>query len=442
MQSKRALKLGAVIHGVGSSVSAWRHDEVQADASIDIDFYVKQAQRAEAGKFDFLFIADGLHITEKSIPHFLNRFEPLTLLSTLAAHTSRIGLVATLSTSYSEPFTVARQFASLDQLSRGRAGWNVVTSPGEATAANFNRGGHPTHDNRYQIAEEHLEVVKGLWDSWEDDAFVRDKKSGVFFDPKKLHKLNHEGRYFNVAGPLNVGRSRQGRPIVFQAGSSDSGRKLAALTADAIFTNHETLEEAKAFYADVKRRAVEAGRSPDDILIFPGIGPIIGDTEAEVERKYEELAALGSIDDALQYLSRFFDYHDFSRYPLDEPFPDLGILGSEGFRSTTEKIKKSARDNNWTLREVAQRISTPKGGFAGTPEQVADELQRWYEAGAADGFIIGARLPSWFDDFVEKVVPILQKRGIYRSDYEHQTLRDHLGLPYPVNRYTQTSAAK
>jgi FMN-dependent oxidoreductase (nitrilotriacetate monooxygenase family) len=439
MSEKRKLKLGTVIHGVGSSMSAWRHPDVQVDASVSLSFYTEQAQKAEAGKFDFLFIADGLFITDKSMPHFLNRFEPVTLLSALAANTSRIGLVGTLSTSYSEPFTVARQFSSLDHLSGGRAGWNVVTSPGEGSATNFNKGEHPAHTTRYQIAEEYLEVVKGLWDSWEDDAFVRDKKNGVFFDPAKLHALNHKGEFFSVQGPLNIGRSKQGRPIVFQAGSSDSGRSLAAQTADAVFTGHETLEEAKLFYADVKKRASAYGRLPEEILILPGISPIVGATEDEAERKYEEVANLGSIDDALLYLSRFFNYHDFSQYPLDEPFPDLGDFGSEGFKSSTDKLKKNAKEKNLTLRQVALHVATPKGPFIGTPEKVADLIQQWFEEEGADGFIIGSKVPRWFNDFVELVVPILQERGIYRTEYEQDTLRGNLGLPYPVNRYTQQS---
>lgn len=437
MAQQRKLKLGAVIHGVGSSVSAWRHPDIQSDASINIGYYREQAAKAEEGKFDFVFIADGLFINEQSIPHFLNRFEPVTLLSSLAAVTKNVGLVGTLSTSYSEPFNVSRQFSSLDHISGGRAGWNVVTSPGVGTAANFNKGDHPEHASRYEIAEEYLEVARGLWDSWEDDAFVRDKESGVFFDPEKLHRLDHQGKHFSVQGPLNIARSKQGQPIVFQAGSSDAGRNLAAKTADAVFTGHETIEEAQAFFADVKERAAAYGRSPDSILIFPGIGPIVGATPEEAERKYEETASLGSIEDALRYLGRFFDHHDFSQYPLDEPFPDLGELGSNGFKSTTDRIKQKAKEHNLTLRQVALRSTTPRGNFIGTPEQVADEIQRWFETGAADGFIVGSGVPNGLNDFVDQVVPILQARGLYREEYEHDTLRGNLGLTFPINRYAK-----
>ncbi|WP_123041524.1 LLM class flavin-dependent oxidoreductase [Cohnella candidum] len=436
MANRKKIKFGALIHGVGGNISAWRHPEIPADASVNLEFYKKQAQTAEAGLFDLLFIADGLYITEKSIPHFLNRFEPVTILSALAAVTRRIGLVGTLSTSYSEPFTVARQFGSLDHISGGRAGWNVVTSPLEGSARNYSKTDHPTHDERYQIAEEYLEVTRGLWDSWEDDAFVRDKEAGVFFEPSKMHRLNHKGRYFSVEGPLNIARSKQGHPVIFQAGSSESGKNLAAKSADAVFTGHESIEEAKAFYRDVKGRAAAYGRSPDEIAILPGIGPIIGRTEEEAERKYEELANLVSIDKALDYLGRFFEHHDFSQYPLDEPFPELGDLGSNSFRSGTDKIKRTAKEQGLTLRQVALRSATPRGEFVGTPEKIADLLQRWHEEEAADGFIVHSAFPSGLTDFVELVVPILQERGLYRTEYESDTLRGNLGLPIPENRYT------
>ncbi|MBW5449270.1 NtaA/DmoA family FMN-dependent monooxygenase [Cohnella sp. CFH 77786] len=437
MAVRKKIKFGALIHGVGGNISAWRHPEIPADASVNFGFYKQQALTAEAGLFDLLFIADGLYITEKSIPHFLNRFEPVTILSALASVTSRIGLVGTLSTSYSEPFTVARQFASLDHISGGRAGWNVVTSPLEGSARNYGKTEHPSHDERYRIAEEFLEVARGLWDSWEDGAFIRDKESGVFFDPAKMHRLNHKGKYFSVEGPLNIARSKQGHPVIFQAGSSESGKNLAARSADAVFTGHETIEEAREFYRDVKGRAAALGRSPDEIAIFPGIGPIIGRTEEEAERKYEEIASLVSIDKALDFLGRFFDHHDFSQYPLDEPFPDLGDLGSNSFRSGTDKIKRTAKEQGLTLRQVALRSATPRGEFVGTPERIADLIQRWHEEEAADGFIIHSALPSGLSDFVDLVVPILQQRGIYRTEYESDTLRGNLGLPIPENRYAR-----
>lgn len=433
---QRQLKLGANLNGVGNSISFWRHPDIPINASVSLEFYKKQVRIAEKGKFDLLFIADGLFINEKSNPHFLNRFEPLTLLSALAGATSHIGLVATLSTSYSEPFTVARQFASLDQLSGGRAGWNVVTSPLEGSALNFGKGEHPNHALRYEIAEEHLNVVKGLWDSWEDDAFVGDKEQGVFFDPAKLHTLNHKGAHFSVQGPLNVGRSKQGHPVIFQAGSSESGKDLAARSADAVYTGHETLEEAREFYRDVKARVVAYGRKAEDILIFPGIGPIVGRTEEEAEHKYQEIAELVSIDQALNYLGRYFDHYDFSQFPLDEPFPEIGEIGSNSFRSTTDKIKQQAREQGLTLRQVALLASTPRTSFIGTPDQIADQIQEWFEGEAADGFNVRTVVPNGLEDFVELVVPVLQERGLFRTEYEHETLRENLGLKIPRNRYT------
>jgi FMN-dependent oxidoreductase (nitrilotriacetate monooxygenase family) len=441
MSEKRQIKFGTIIHGVGGNIAAWRHPEVLTDASVNFDFYKEQAQKSEKAKFDFVFIADGLHINEKSIPHFLNRFEPLTILSALAAVTSRIGLAGTVSTSYSEPFTIARQFSSLDHISHGRAGWNVVTSPLEKTALNFSKTieEHPNHPKRYRIASEYLDVAKGLWDSWEDDAFIRDKESGVFFDPEKLHQLNHKGEFFSVQGPLNIGRSKQGRPIIFQAGSSKDGKNLAAKDADAIFTGHATLEAAQQFYQDVKHRTAEYGRNPDHILVLPGIEPIVGKTEEEAEQKYQEIANLVLIDQALNYLGRFFEHHDFSQYPLDEPFPEIGDLGSNSFKSGTDRIKQEAKEQNLTLRQVALRAATPRTPFIGTPEKVANLIQEWFEGYGADGFIIHFNLPSNLTGFIDHVVPILQERGLFRTEYEADTLRGNLGLPFAANRYTQST---
>ncbi|SFJ03061.1 FMN-dependent oxidoreductase, nitrilotriacetate monooxygenase family [Paenibacillus sp. UNC496MF] len=438
--SRKQLKLGALLHGVGGNPAMWRHPDTLPDASVNIELYKRWVRKAEEGKLDLIFIADGLYINEKSIPHFQNRFEPLTLLSALASASSNIGLVATLSTSYSEPFTVARQFASLDMLSGGRAGWNVVTSPLEGSALNYGKKEHPEHDLRYRIATEYLQVTRGLWDSWEDDAFVRDKASGVFFDPSKVHPLNHEGEFFSVKGPLNIARSKQGQPVIFQAGASEVGKNYAAKEADAIFTGHETIEDAIAFYQDVKSRAVAFGRSADEVLVFPGIGPIVGATEEEAERKYQEVAGLVTIDTALNYLGRFFEHHDFSQYPLDEPFPELGELGRNSFQSGTDKIKKDAKERGLTLRQVALQAATPRSTFIGTPERVADLLEEWFVRGAADGFMLAEAVPNGLSDFVDLVVPILQRRGLFRTAYESGTLRGNLGLPIPENRYAKANA--
>lgn len=429
----RQIHLGAVIGGPGGHFAGWRHPEAVIDASINPSFVKEVARKAEAGKFDFVFVADGLHINAKSLPHFLNRFEPITLLSTLAAVTERIGLVGTLSTSYSEPFTVARQFASLDHLSAGRAGWNVVTSPLEGSARNYSREHHPAHAERYRIAGEYLDVVKGLWDSWEGDAFVRDRKSGTFFNPEKLHTLDHKGPYFSVEGPLNVGRTPQGRPIVFQAGASEDGKAFATRHADAVYTLHDTLAEAQSYYAGLKRDP-EVGPA---IRIFQGIVVILGESTEDAERRYQNMLSLVSIDSALDYLGRFFEHHDFSQYPLDEAFPDIGDLGSNSFRSGTDRIKQTARERGLTLRQVALESAAPRPTFMGSAETVADGLQEWFESKAADGFVVVGGTPTAFTEFVEQVVPILQARGLYRRDYSGSTLREHLGLPEPLNRYAQ-----
>ena len=439
MVNKRQLKLGAIIHGVGGSISGWRHPKLTGKESTSIKFYTQQAKKAEQGKFDLIFIADGLYISKDSIPHFLNRFEPITILSALATVTNNIGLVGTISTSYSEPFNVARQLASLDQISLGRAGWNVVTSPLEKSALNFNKEvtEHPDHPTRYKIADEYLQVTKGLWRSWEDDAFIIDKENDRFFDESKLHPLNHKGTYFKVAGPLNVGRSLQGEPVIFQAGSSNDGKELAAKHAEAVFTHSESFEQAKSFYRDLKSRLAKYGRKEDDLLILPGISPIIGDSEEEAEEKYKEQANLISIERALQYLGRYFEHHDFSKYDLDAPFPNLGDLGANSFKSTTDLIKKDAYDNKLTLRQVALKAATPRTQFIGTPEQIANLIEQWFVEKAADGFIFASGYPGALDEFVEKVVPILQNKGIYRKEYEGTTLRENLGLTLRIKEIVQ-----
>ncbi len=435
MSATRQLRLGTILHGASGNMSAWRHPAAVADASINFEFVKQTAFKAEEGKLDFIFVADGLYINEKSIPHFLNRFEPLTVLSALASVTKHLGLVGTLSTSYSDPFTTARQFASLDHLSNGRAGWNVVTSPLEGSAKNFSRTQHPEHALRYRIADEYLDVVKGLWDSWEEDAFVRNKESGQFFAPEKLHALNHQGDFFQVAGPLNIGRTPQGRPILFQAGASEDGKKLAAKHADAIFTHHESLDEAKAFYRDVKNQLEGQGRGADSLHIFQGVSVIVGTDAEDAERQYQTTAALVSVSDALNYLGRYFEHHDFSQYPLDEPFPDIGDLGQNSFRSTTDEIKRNARERGLTLRQVALEAASPRPRFSGSPEQVADGLQQWFDERAADGFIIQGGTPDTFPRFVEQVVPVLQARGLFRTEYPGITLRESFDLAQPENRY-------
>ena len=443
MTNQRMMRLGAFLAGTGSNMASWRHPDAVPDAAINLDYYKQLTRRAEEAKLDFVFFGDGLYISEKSHPNFLNRFEPLTLLAALAMDTKQIGLAATLSTSYSEPFTVARQFASIDHISEGRAGWNIVTSPLEGSALNYSKAEHPQHDLRYRMAVEYLEVTKGLWDSWEDDAFVRNKETGQFIDPHKLHRVNHKGEFFSVQGPLTISRSKQGRPILIQAGSSEAGKEFASQVADAVFTGQATIEDAQEFYQDVKSRAVKHGRRSEEILMLPGCNPIVGATPEEAEAKYQEISNLVVIDDALNYLGRYFNDIDFTQYDLDEQFPDLGDFARNGWESATDRIKKVSREEGLTLRQMALRSTTPKSPFIGTPEQVADTMQAWFEAGAADGFMMNASvLPQGFNDFVDLVLPVLKDRGLFRTEYEHDTLRGNLGLAKPTNRYTRENSVR
>jgi FMN-dependent oxidoreductase (nitrilotriacetate monooxygenase family) len=434
--STRQLKLGFILHGVGPGWGDWRHPDADPSASTNIDFYLRQAKLAEQAKFDFLFVADSVHITEKSSPHYLNRFEPLTILSALATATRNIGLVGTLTVSYSEPYTVARQFASLDHISKGRAGWNVVTSWLSGSAENYGKPTHPPHEVRYRIAAEHLETVQGLWDSWEDDALTRDKARGQFFEPAKLHTLNHKGEFFQVRGPLNISRSPQGQPVIFQAGASEDGRNFSARYADAFFTENSSFEASQTYYADIKRRAAAFGRVPERLNVLPALRAIVGRTEEDVERLYKEAVSLIRVEDALVALARSFNEHDLTQYPLDGPFPDIAHFGAESNRSSSERIVRTAREENLTLRETALRYASPRREFVGTGVQVADAIQRWFENGAADGFILFESLPRQLDAFVAEVVPLLQQRGLFRTEYEHDTLRGNLGLDVPENRNT------
>ncbi|GJD52682.1 Putative monooxygenase MoxC [Methylobacterium crusticola] len=435
--SQTRLTFGLMLQGGGSHMNAWRHPSNPADASVNLDFFVRNARKAEENGIAFAFVADGLYINDKSIPHFLNRFEPLTILSALAASTTKLGLVGTVSTSYSDPYTIARQFASLDLISGGRAGWNAVTSPLEGSGRNYGRA-HPEHALRYEIAQEYLDVAKGLWDSWDDDAFVRDRDSGRFFDRAGLHRLDHKGRFFQVEGPLNIQRSRQGQPVIFQAGSSDAGIGLAGRHADAVFANHVPLEEAQALYRSIRASAVAHRRQADDVKIFPGAGPIVGRTRAEAEEKYRAIRDLISIEDALAYLGRFFDHHDFTAYPLDATFPDLGDLGQNSFRSTTDRIKRNAAAKGLSLREAALEAATPRTDLIGSAAEVADILIARVEKGAADGFVLGFPvIGQGLDDFIALVIPVLEARGVYDRVLPGATLRDHLGLPRRESRYAR-----
>lgn len=438
-QPTRQIKLGAILEGVGMTPAVWRHPDVPGDASININWYIDNARLAEAAKFDFVFIVDSPYITPDSAPHFLNRLEPLTLLSAIAVSTQKIGLVATLTTSYWEPYNVARQFGSLDLISNGRAGWNVVTTGLEGAARNYGREEHFDHAVRYARAGEFVSVVQGLWDSYEDDAFPRDKETGVFLDKSKQHALNHKGEFFSVAGPLALSRSLQGQPVIFQAGDSHAGRDLGAQIADATFTTGETLEDAKAYYADLKSRAAALGRNPDDIIVTPGIDPIIAETDEAAQSIVQTRRQGLDIEKALIQVGRAFNYHDFRQYPLDGPFPDTSGLTLNSYKGHAERIIRAAKAGNLTLRQVAERFGVWQTGFVGSAETVADQLELWFDERAADGFILRVTTPEAFATFREQVVPILQARGLFRKDYSHSTLRGHLGLPVPENRYARSS---
>jgi FMN-dependent oxidoreductase (nitrilotriacetate monooxygenase family) len=436
MGTRRNLKLGAVLMGVGGPGQhhTWLHPEIPGDASVDIRWYIARAQQAEAAKFDHVFIVDSQFITPDSPNHYLNRLEPLTLLSAVAVHTTHIGLVGTLTTSYNDPFNLARRLASLDLISGGRAGWNVVATGDGGTAGNYGRKEHYDYAARYGRALESVRVVQGLWDSYEDDAFPRDKERGVFFDKTKQHALNHVGEHFQVVGPLNIQRSPQGQPVIFQAGDSDEGRDLGATIAEAIFTHSATIEQAQAFRKDLRDRAALKGRNPDHVLIVPGISPIIAETDALAREREAELLGGKSFDRALKELGRPFGWHDFSVYDLDAPFPSLGDAGDLSFKTQAERIKQLARENNYTLRQVVQHsIDAQRSPFVGSPLTVANAIQEWFEAGAFDGINLTITAPSEFARFTEEVLPILRSRGVARTDYESTTLRGNLGLPVPQN---------
>ncbi|MBM7774932.1 FMN-dependent oxidoreductase (nitrilotriacetate monooxygenase family) [Actinokineospora baliensis] len=437
--SRRTLKLGAVLLGVGGpgQHNTWLNPEIPADASVDIDWYIARAKEAEAAKFDLVFIVDSQFITENSPHHYLSRLEPLTLLSALAVHTRHIGLVGTATTSYNEPFNLARRLYSLDHISRGRAGWNVVTSGDAGTAGNYSRDEHYDYATRYGRAHEHVRVAQGLWDSYEADAFPRDRESNTFFDPSKQHALNHKGEHFSVVGPLNLERSPQGQPVIFQAGDSEEGRDLGAAIAEVIFTHAPTLEKAQAFRTELRERAAAKGRDPEHVLILPGIGLIIADTDEEARAKEDARLGAKSFDRALKELGRPFGWHDFTQYDLDAPFPDVAHLGERSFRTQAEGITKLAKDNAFTLRQVVEHLSAAgRSPFVGSPETVADTIQLWFEQGGLDGLNVMVNAPSEFALFTEKVLPILRERGVVRSEYESTTLRGNLGLPIPANRHT------
>jgi FMN-dependent oxidoreductase (nitrilotriacetate monooxygenase family) len=431
----RQLHLNAFVMSNGHHEAAWRHPETDPRQARTLAHYVRIARTAERGKLDSLFLADGVALWNNVRHNSHNLFEPLTLLSALAGVTEHIGLIATASTTYNEPYHLARKFASLDHLSGGRAGWNIVTSAGQDEARNFNRDQRPDHELRYERAAEFVEVAKKLWDSWEDDATLIDKDSGIYADDELIHPVDHVGKHFQVRGPLNTPRPVQGYPLLVQAGSSETGKDYAAHYAEAVFTAQQTFEEGKAFYDDVKARLAGYGRTPDEIKILPGISPILGKTEAEARQREAELNALITPEYGVKQLSKMLD-HDISAYPLDGPLPDVGTY-TEGAQSRFELVTGLAKRENLTIRQLIERLAGGRGHrvFAGTPVQVADQIEHWFTGGAADGFnIMPPTLPGGLDEFVDLVVPELQRRGLFRTEYSGTTLREHYGLARPANQ--------
>jgi FMN-dependent oxidoreductase (nitrilotriacetate monooxygenase family) len=427
---ERQMHLGLFLLGTGSHIAGWRYPGA-CDSFQDLAAMQEVARIAERGRFDLIFLGDNLYADAQAHPSYTARFEPLTLLSALAATTSRIGLGATASTTYSDPFTVARAFASLDHLSGGRAAWNAVTSASPAAGVNFGRE-HPAHAERYAVAEEFVAVVRGLWDCWDDDAIVADRATGRYIDAAKVRSLNHEGPHFKVKGPLNIGRSPQGRPVILQAGGSAPGQRLAALTADVVFSVVQDFDEAQRQYAELKQLVVQHGRPADAVTLLPGVMPVVGRTDREA---LDRLATLqGFIDggNAMAMLSERFGT-DMRRYDLDGPVPDLPLPDS--YHSFIRAMLGKARREGMTLRDLYNLVAAARGHWVlcGSAERVADTLEHWFRQGAADGFnVMPPYFPDGLSDFVDLVVPILQDRGVFRRDYTGTTLREHLGLPRPA----------
>ena len=443
MSKSKQLKLGAFMRPVSIHTGAWRYPGALPDANFNFPALKKFIQKLEEGKFDAFFMADHLAVLNMPVnalkrSHTVTSFEPFTLLSALASVTEHIGLVATASTTYDQPYHIARRFASLDHISGGRAGWNIVTTANPDAALNFGLEEEVEHDERYVRAREFYDVVTGLWDSFADDAFVRDVESGIYFDPAKIHALNHKGKHLSVRGPLNIARPVQGWPVIVQAGASEAGRQLAAATAEVVFASAGNLEIGKAFFADVKGRVRAIGRDPDSIKILPGVLVVVGETVAEAHAKRIHLDSLVHYDSGIASLNSALGY-DVSGFDPDGYLPE--IPPTNAGKSSRERVIAIAQRENLTIRQLAQRIGSYGGlSFVGTPQSIADKMEQWLIEEGSDGFnIMFPFLPEGLTDFVDKVIPELQRRGIFRQEYEGKTLRENLGLARPVNRFFQPS---
>ncbi|MDX2592969.1 MULTISPECIES: LLM class flavin-dependent oxidoreductase [Streptomyces] len=433
------LHLNAFLMEAGHHEAAWRLPHSNPRADFDLTHWIELARLAEHAKFDSLFLADGPALIGTGEFRPPGQLEPLTLLTALSQATSRIGLIATVSSTYNEPYNLARRLASVDHISGGRAGWNIVTSAGADEAANFGLKDRPGHAERYARADEFLRVAKALWDSWETEAVLAEQTTGHYADPARLHRLDHDGTYFKVAGPLNVERPPQGHPLLVQAGSSEDGRNFAARHAEAIFTAHTVYERAAAFYTDIKARTKAAGRDPDTVIVLPGIVPYIGSTEAEARTLAREFDELRVPEYGLRQLAAVFET-DPAVFALDGPLPDFILARPklEGAQSRSDLIIDLAVRERLTVRQIISRLGGGRGHFecVGTPEQIADTIIAWFEGGAADGFnIMAPALPSGLAAFAEHVLPILRAKGLFREEYEGTTLREHYGLPVPANQF-------
>ncbi|WPB54964.1 LLM class flavin-dependent oxidoreductase [Xylophilus sp. GOD-11R] len=439
MTRARQLRLGAFMRPVSIHTGAWRYPGAFADANFNFAHLKRFAQTLERARFDAFFMADHLALLNMPMAalqrsHTATSFEPFTLLSALSQATEHIGLVATASTTFDAPFHIARRFASLDHISNGRAGWNIVTTSNPDAALNFGQTDHMEHDERYERAREFYDVVTGLWDSWADDAFVHDADSGIFFDPSKLHTLDHRGRYLSVRGPLHIARPPQGWPVVVQAGASHAGRQLAAETAEVIFAAHGNLAEAQAFYADMQRRLADVGRAGDSLKVLPAAFVVVGDTLDEARAIRARLDSLVHYESAIASLSIALG-HDASAFDPDQPLPPIPQTNAS--RSSRERAIALAEREGLTVRQLAQRMGGYGGmAFVGTAHSIADEMEQWLYTAGCDGFnIMFPWLPGGLDDFCTKVVPELQRRGLFRTEYEGATLRENLGLQRPANRF-------